>query len=50
VYDFDLDALQPLADQHCPTVGEVFVTLPRSEIPPGADKCPAFADREHVML
>jgi predicted TIM-barrel fold metal-dependent hydrolase len=50
VYDFDLDALQPLADQHCPTVGEVFATLPRSEIPPGADKCPAFAEREHVML
>ena len=50
VYDFDIEALLPLAERVCPTVGEVFERLPRAEIPPGADKCPAFAEREGVLL
>ena len=45
VYDFDIEALRPLADRVCPTVGEVFEKLPRADIPVGADKCPAFAER-----
>ena len=50
VYDFDVEALRPLADRVCPTVGEVFEKLPRADIPVGADKCPAFAEREGVLL
>jgi predicted TIM-barrel fold metal-dependent hydrolase len=42
VYDFDLDALQPIVDKIGPTVEEV--ATPLDAVPPGGLKCPAFDD------
>jgi predicted TIM-barrel fold metal-dependent hydrolase len=42
VFDFDLDALAPLADRIGPTVEEI--ATPLTEVPVGATKCPAFDD------
>jgi predicted TIM-barrel fold metal-dependent hydrolase len=43
VYGFDLAALAPLAAVHGPTPAEIDTVLPVEQIPPDADRCPAFA-------
>ncbi len=42
VYGFDLDALAPLAEQHCPTKAEVAAGIDYSTIPDEARGCPAM--------
>ncbi len=42
VYDFDLDALRPVAAEVGPTVAEVDDPLPLGSLPPDAEKCPAL--------
>ena len=43
LYGFDLDALQPIADRIGPTVAELATPVEPAQIPPDADRCPAFA-------
>ena len=43
LYGFDLDALQPIADRVGPTVAELATPVEAAQIPPDADRCPAFA-------
>ena len=47
-YHFDVAALRPLADQWCPTKGEVFEKLDFSTVPEDASKCPGLAP--HTQL
>jgi len=42
VYRFDLDALAPLAERFCPTVGEVATPIDYAEIPERAKGCPGM--------
>jgi len=42
LYGFDLAALAPVADRVGPTVKEIAEPIALSEIPAGAEKCPAF--------
>ncbi len=42
VYNFDLDYLRPLAEQHCPTKAEVATPIDYSEIPDRAKGCPGM--------
>ena len=42
LYHFDVDALRPLADQYCPTAGEVFAGIDYASIPADAANCPAL--------
>jgi predicted TIM-barrel fold metal-dependent hydrolase len=42
VYDFDLDALKPLAEKYCPTKEEVATHIPYSDIPETAKGCPGM--------
>lgn len=43
LYQFDLDALRPLAEQFCPTKAEVAEPLDYREVPEEASKCPGMA-------
>ena len=52
LYDFDLDALRPLAEQHCPTKAEIAEPIEWKELPEKAQKCPAMqphTQREPVL-
>ncbi len=42
LYNFDLEALQPLADQFCLTVGEVSTPIDYADIPETAKGCPGM--------
>lgn len=42
LYHFDVDALRPLAEQHCPTAGEVFAGIDYASIPEEAAHCPGL--------
>jgi hypothetical protein len=43
LYGFDLGALGPVGARIGPTHQEIDRPLAPTEIPPGADRCPAFA-------
>jgi len=43
VYGFDVDALAPVAARVGPSVDEIARPLAPSDVPAGAEKCPAFA-------
>jgi predicted TIM-barrel fold metal-dependent hydrolase len=49
VYDFDLDALRPLAEQYCPTKGEVATPIDYGEIPERAKGCPGMNPLNQVQ-
>jgi len=42
-YHFDVDALRSLADQWCPTKGQVYERLDFATVPEDASKCPGLA-------
>ena len=42
-YHFDVDALRALADQWCPTKGQVYERLDFATVPADASKCPGLA-------
>ena len=42
VYNFDLEALRPLAEQYCPTKAEVATPIDYGEIPERAKGCPGM--------
>ena len=48
LYGFDLDALKPLAAEHCPTKDEVFAGIDYSDIPDKAKGCPGMAPHAQV--
>jgi len=43
VYGFDVDALAPVAARVGPSVDEIARPLAPTDVPSGAEKCPAFA-------
>ena len=42
VYGFDLEALAPLAEQHCPTKAEMAAPIDYAKIPERAKGCPGM--------
>ncbi len=42
IYNFDLDALEPLARRHCPTKAEVSTPIDYADIPERAKGCPGM--------
>jgi len=49
LYDFDLEALLPLAEQHCPTKAEVATPIDYVDIPDRAKGCPAMAPQNQTQ-
>jgi predicted TIM-barrel fold metal-dependent hydrolase len=49
VYQFDLEALKPLAEQYCPTKEEVATPISYSDIPETAKGCPAMNPLNQVQ-
>ena len=50
LYDFDVEALRPLAEQHCPTKAEIAEPIEYTEIPEEAQKCPGLAPQNQVQV
>ena len=49
LYRFDVEALRPLAEQHCPTKAEVATPIDYSEIPEEAKGCPGMNPLNQVQ-
>ena len=49
VYDFDLEALLPLAEKYCPTKKEVSSPISYSNIPEAAKGCPGMNPLNQVQ-
>jgi predicted TIM-barrel fold metal-dependent hydrolase len=49
LYDFDLEALLPLAEQHCPTKAEVATPIDYADIPDKAKGCPGMAPQNQTQ-
>lgn len=49
VYSFDIGALQPLADRHCPTRAEVATPIDYADIPEEAKGCPGMNPLNQVQ-
>ena len=50
LYRFDVNALRPLADKHCPTKAEVATPIDYSEIPEEAKGCPGMNPLNQVQM
>ncbi len=49
LYSFDLEALLPLAEQHCPTKAEVATPIDYADIPDKAKGCPGMAPQNQTQ-
>ena len=49
VYNFDVEALRPLAERHCPTKAEVSTPIDYADIPEEAKGCPGMNPLNQVQ-